>query len=228
MPSSRAMRVYFLRHAESVSNADLGVVALPPERGDRLSDRGREQARLAAAHLGDLGVSRVFSSPLNRARETAQPAGEELGLAVETLDSITELRESEGYGELSAEEQKLHRWSVWMAEHGHDPDYSYRGGESFNDLLGRVRGAKGALEALAEEDGGTLLAVSHGIFLRFFLLDCLLGDGFQASHVPRLWQLRTVNCGLSLFECVTDDEEKDPSPDPWRCLTWMARPWDPP
>jgi len=239
----RSLRAYFLRHAESVSNADAGVVALPPEKGDRLSELGQEQARRAASHLADAvgggALDRILASPLHRARETADVVSEELGLPVETLDSMTELRESEGYGELSAEEQRLHRWSVWMAEHGHDPDYSYRGGESFNDLLGRVRETKAALEAMAERPGGKdgagphVLAVSHGIFLRFFLLDCLLGEDFRASHVPRLWQVRTVNCGMSLFEYHAPDRgeeeaEKDPSPDPWRCITWMARPWDPP
>jgi broad specificity phosphatase PhoE len=227
----RTLRVYFLRHAESVSNADLGVVALPLEQGDRLSDRGREQARMAGDYLAgaELGIKRVVTSPMRRARETAGAVAEELDLPVEVLEDSHELRESEGYGDLSASEQRRHRWSVRMAEHGDDPDYTWRGAESFNELIARVRRVKAALEGLADEDG-PVLAVSHGIFLRFFLFECLLGDDFQPVQAPHLWQLRTVNCGLSLFECVTGDDtdEKDPSPDPWRCITWMGRPWDPP
>src|SRR5215208_2638867 len=218
-------RIFFLRHAESVSNADLGVVALPPERGDRLTDQGREQAVAAGRYLAenDLGIKRVLASPMQRARETADALAGELGLAVETLDDSQELRESEGYGELTAEEQRLHRWSVWMTEHGNDPDYSWQGGESFNDLIGRVRAVRGSLEKLVDENDA-VLAVSHGIFLRFFLMECLLGDAFTASQVGRLWQLRTVNCGLSLFEFLPGEpDEKDPSEDPWRCVTWMAR-----
>jgi len=239
----RTLRAYFLRHAESVSNADPGVVALPSEAGDRLSRLGREQARVAARQLaaatGGGAFDRIFSSPLRRARETADAVSDELAVPVEILDSITELRESEGYGKLPAEEQRLRRWSVWMAEHGHDPDYSYHGGESFNDLLGRVHETKATLEGMAERsaqgDGGegpSVLAVSHGIFLRFFFFDSLLGKAFRASQVGRLWQLRTLNCGVSLFEYRASDRrgqdaEKDPSTDPWRCITWMARPWNP-
>jgi broad specificity phosphatase PhoE len=225
------MRVYFLRHAESVSNADLGVVALPPERGDQLTERGWEQARAAGRYLAgtDLGIERLLTSPMRRARETADGVAEALGLEPATLDDSQELRESEGYGELTPEEQRLHRWSVWMAEHGDDPEYSYQGGESFNDLLARVRSVKGALEGLAGEASTVLLVVTHGIWLRFFLMECLLGHGFEATEVGRLWQVRTVNCGLSLFEYVPGElDEKDPSEDPWRCMTWMARPWDPP
>src|SRR5215211_6582529 len=103
--SSAAMRTlhaYFLRHAESVSNADPGVVALPSKAGDRLSTLGREQARVAARQLaaatGGGAFDRIFSSPLRRARETADAVSDELAVPVEILDSITELRESEGYG----------------------------------------------------------------------------------------------------------------------------------
>ena len=43
----------------------------------------------------------------------------------------------------------------------------------------------------------TVLAVTHGIFLRFLLIDTLLGPGFSPGDVGRLWLLRTTNCGLS-------------------------------
>jgi broad specificity phosphatase PhoE len=228
--ASGSLRAYFLRHAESVSNANLGVVAMPPERGDRLTDQGRGQAAAAGRYLADndLGIQKVFTSPMRRARETAEAVAGEVGLPVEKLEDSQELRESEGYGEMTPEAQRLHRWSVWMTEHGSDPDYSWHGGESFNELIGRVRAVKASLESLAGECDA-VLAVSHGIFLRFFLLECLLGDAFDASQVGRLWQVRTANCGLSLFEFLPGEpDEKDPSEDPWRCVTWMARPWDPP
>jgi broad specificity phosphatase PhoE len=217
------MRVHFLRHGESASNAAPGAMALPGEQGDRLTERGWEQARAAAPHLADLGATRILTSRLRRARETAEALSETLELPVVEIETLHELRESDGYGELSLEEQRLRRWSVWMAEHGDDPDHSYRGGESFNDVLGRVRELQ---RWLASEGGPVELAVSHGIFLRFFLMWSVLGDQFRAGQAQRLWQLGTLNCGLSTFE----HRESDPAryaTDNWRCLTWMARPWNP-
>ena len=83
---------------------------------------------------------------MGRARETAELIGERLGMAVTELPYITELRESRNYATMSAEEQKLRRWSVWMAEHGEDPDFSWQGGESFDQVRGRVRRLKDELE----------------------------------------------------------------------------------
>jgi broad specificity phosphatase PhoE len=70
----------------------------------------------------------------------------------------------------------------------------------------------------------TVIAVSHGIFLRFFLIDSLLGDRFAARDVDRLWQLRTTNCGLSVFEHGERYHPADPPRDGWVCSRWMSPP----
>jgi broad specificity phosphatase PhoE len=216
------MQVHFVRHGESVSNAAPGGMALPAVQGDRLTDLGREQAATVARYLGDVGATRVLTSPLARARETADILGGRLGLPVEELDELQELRESEGYEELALEDQRLRRWSVWMAAHGDDPDYSYRGGETFNQISTRVRRAQERLLALGDEN---LIAVSHGIFLRFFLMNVLLADGFGPSQVQRLWQLESINCGICSFEYRDRDLAANYELDPWTCLSWMERPW---
>jgi broad specificity phosphatase PhoE len=216
------MQVHFVRHGESGSNAAPGGMALPAARGDRLTELGREQAATVARYLGRVGATRVLTSPLQRARETAEILGERLGLPVEELDELRELRESEGYEELSLEDQRLRRWSVWMAAHGDDPDYSYRGGESFNEIRGRVLRAQESLVDLGEE---SVLAVSHGIYLRFFLMHVLFADDFRPSQVQRLWQLESVNCGICSFEYRERDLAANYELEPWSCLSWMERPW---
>lgn len=220
----RGVRAHFLRHGESHSNAAPGAMALPGDRGDRLTERGWAQAREAGRHLGDLGATRILTSPLRRARETAEALAETLALPIVELHELRELRESDGYGELGLEEQRLRRWSVWMAEHGDDPEHSYRGGESFNDVVRRVERVS---EWLIDQGEESYLAVSHGIFTRFFLMRCLLADGFTARHAQRLWQLGTLNCGLTTFEHREPELPTGYALEPWRCLTWMARPWDP-
>jgi broad specificity phosphatase PhoE len=219
------MRVHFLRHGESASNAAPGSIALPGAEGDRLTERGWRQAREAGRHLGGLGATRILASPLRRARETAEALAETLALPIVELPELRELRESDGYGELNLEEQRLRRWSVWMAEHGEDPDHSQRGGESFNDVVRRVWQVQRWLLDAGEP---SYLAVSHGIFLRFFLMQALLDEDFGPRLAPRLWQLGSHNCGLSSFEHSEPDLESNYALERWRCLTWMARPWDPP
>jgi broad specificity phosphatase PhoE len=214
------MIVYFVRHGESASNAAPGGMALPLEQGDRLTERGFQQARAVAERLGAAGATRILASPLRRARETAEVIAERLELPITEVEELRELRESEGFGELSLEDQRLRRWSEWMAEHGNDPDHSYRGGESFNEIARRVRVLQGRLVADGVE---TTIAVSHGIFMRFFLMEVLLAGAFRADQVRDLWQLASFNCGVCGFEHRDPELAATYERRPWRCLSWMAQ-----
>ncbi|HEY8779874.1 MAG TPA: histidine phosphatase family protein [Solirubrobacterales bacterium] len=219
-------RAIFVRHGESVSNAHPELAALPLDQGDRLTDLGRRQSLAAGEALRALEPTVLISSPMGRARETAELIGERLGMAVRELPYISELRESRDYASMSAEDQKLRRWSVWMAEHGDDPDFSWHGAETFEEVRGRVRRLKDELER--EYTDQRPLIVTHGLFLRFFLFDSLLGDAFGPNLAGRLWYVRSVNCGVSVFEQGERWHPADADTPGWSCVSWMSRPWDPP
>ena len=194
-------------------------MALPLERGDRLTERGFEQAHGVAERLGDAGATRILASPLRRARETAEVIAERLDLEITEVEELRELRESEGFGDLSLEDQRPRRWSEWMAEHGDAPDHSYRGGESFNEITERVLALQ---ERLVADGVETTIAVSHGIFMRFFLMEVLLAGAFGPHQVRDLWQLASVNCGVCGFEYRDPEVAETYARRPWRCLSWMA------
>ncbi len=212
------MRALFLRHGESVSNADPERVSLPVAEGDRLTERGWEQSRAAGRALLSAGATRLLVSPMRRAAETAEAVNESLGLPIERLDRIHELREPEGFGEMSPERQMLARFSVRMSEQASDPDHAPPGAESFNQVLGRVHRLKSLLEQRREE---LPLLVTHGLFLRFFFFDSLLGEQFGPATAARLWQLRSVNCGLSVFERGERWHPADADTPGWTCVSWM-------
>jgi probable phosphoglycerate mutase len=217
------MRLLILRHGESHSNAHPTAPALPEAEGDRLTERGREQAEAAARWLAGREIDRLIVSPMRRARETAEPIAAAIGLEPEVDEGIHELREASDYLELPPEEQKLRRWSVWMAEHGDDPGWAPDGGESFETVLGRVLAFKARLAELPPDE--TALVISHGIFKRFFLVHSLLEERFGPAEVHRLWHLRTVNCGLSTFDDGERRHPADPELRGWVCSAWMTRPW---
>ena len=195
-------------------------MSLPIAEGDRLTERGREQARAAGRALRASGATQLLSSPMERATETAEALSESLGLAVERLEGIHELREPEGFGKMSPEEQMLARFSVRMSEHAGEPDHAPPGAESFNQVLGRVHRLKSLLESRAEE---LPLIVTHGLFLRFFFFDSVLGEQFGPAAAARLWQLRSVNCGLSVFERGERWHPADAETPGWTCVSWMER-----
>ena len=89
-----------------------------------------------------------------------------------------------------------------------------------------MRRLKAELERGA--DGELPLLVTHGIFTRFFLLDSVLGEGFEAPMAAGIWNLGSHNCGLS---DLRPRREPRPGRQPiagWTCLTWMERPWSRP
>jgi len=67
------MKLYFLRHA---SAADVA----PSDAERKLTKEGEEESRIAGAALAELGVkpTRIFSSPLVRARQTVEIVAKEL------------------------------------------------------------------------------------------------------------------------------------------------------
>ena len=74
------MRLIIVRHGE------------PDYARDCLTPTGRLQAQAAAERLRDEGVAAVFSSPMGRALETARYTADALGLSLQTLDFMHELR----------------------------------------------------------------------------------------------------------------------------------------
>ena len=76
------MRLYLVRHAEAAAGG--------PDELRPLTPAGREQARALAARLRSEGVrpDAIVSSPLVRARETAQLLAAELGVEIRADDRV--------------------------------------------------------------------------------------------------------------------------------------------
>ncbi len=79
--------VHLLRHGEVHNPEGVMYGRLP---GYSLSEDGRRMALAAADALRDRDVAEIVSSPLERARETAAPVAEALGLPVGTDDRLLE------------------------------------------------------------------------------------------------------------------------------------------
>ena len=60
------------------------------QRGWRLSDRGRQEAEAVARHLGGRPIARVYTSPLERAVQTATVIAGTCGGEVEPRDDLVE------------------------------------------------------------------------------------------------------------------------------------------
>jgi probable phosphoglycerate mutase len=141
-----------VRHGETEGNAArqlLGRAESP------LTARGRSDATALGAALGP--VSRLVSSPLGRARHTAEALG--LDLPVEVDERWIEV----DYGELEGRALRAvppELWSRWRA----DSTFAPPGGESLAEVGVRVRAACDELFGRAGEGArgvGDVVVVSH-------------------------------------------------------------------
>lgn len=116
---------------------------------------GWEQAHALAERLADVGVTRVVSSDLRRAVETATPLAERLALEIEPDPRLREVNNGEWTGLLP--EEIAERWpSLWEAYVAGE-DVPRPGGERWAQVRERVRAA--LADRLGEE---TVVAVTHG------------------------------------------------------------------
>ncbi len=159
------MELVLVRHAQPV-RVDEGEADGPADPG--LSEPGKGQARLLADWLAAEPLDALVTSPLRRARETAAPVAETLGLAVEVDPGLTEYDATAGaYIPIEElREAKDERWYAtiegrWADAGGVDP-------AEFQ------RHVVPAIDALIERFAGRrVVVVTHGGVLNVFLAHVL-------------------------------------------------------
>jgi probable phosphoglycerate mutase len=153
--TGRPTRLLLLRHGQT----ELSLQRRYSGRGNPpLTALGREQAARAAKMLAAKGgIAAVISSPLGRARETAEAAAAALGVPVEVHDGLieTDFGEWEGltFAEAAQRDPGLH--ARWIG----DPTVAAPGGESFEEVLERVEAV--LRDLLRRYPGANVVVVSH-------------------------------------------------------------------
>ena len=145
----RSVPFWYLRHGETDWNAQglsQGNVDIP------LNPTGLAQARSAAERLRHRGIATIISSPLSRARVTAEIVGEALGLSVQIDDGLREVR----FG--VQEGQPMSDWFANWVAGTFTPD----GAETFPALRRRAVTAANRATALPP----VVLVVAHGALFR--------------------------------------------------------------
>jgi 2,3-bisphosphoglycerate-dependent phosphoglycerate mutase len=103
------MELLLIRHAEPVRVVEADAPADPP-----LRDRGRRQAERLAAWLADEDLDGIVSSPMRRARETAEPVAAAHRLEVVIDNELAEF-DREGTSYIPYEELKATRDPRFLA-----------------------------------------------------------------------------------------------------------------
>ncbi|WP_299446536.1 histidine phosphatase family protein [uncultured Phycicoccus sp.] len=145
--------VHLLRHGE-VHNP--GRVLYGRLSGYHLSDLGRRMAEVAAAHLADHDIVHIVSSPLERARETAEPLAAVHGLPVTVDDRVLEARNDFQGLPVAGGQGLLRHPRLWVKMlNPFRPSW----GEPYADIVLRMRDA--IVDARAAARGHEAVIVSH-------------------------------------------------------------------
>ena len=168
-PARVATSLVLLRHGETPLSVERRFSGL----GDPdLTGNGLAQAAAAAAKLSaePYRLDAIVTSPLKRARQTAEAVAQRTGLDVEVDEDLREVDFGAWEGYTFTEVQR--RWPAEMAAWLADPAQAPPDGESFETVATRVGRAQ---ERLIERyEGKTVLVVSHvtpiKTLLRFALL----------------------------------------------------------
>lgn len=209
------MRLLFVRHGETDHNKARRIQG--PLLDDPLNATGQEQARALAAHIaaeqaaGAIHLDAVYSSPLQRAWQTAESIAQIFGLAPIPIKGFQEfswgryLGATETGDTLEAMKKAHAEWKGGNVGY-RLPDGPAFAGESPEIAWARARGALFPL--LERHPTGTIALVAHGRINKIMLAALIHGDLSRMEEFPQ------GNTSLTLLE--RDDHA--PPAGPWRAL----------
>lgn len=190
--TGRPTRLLLLRHGQT----ELSVQRRYSGRGNPpLTTLGREQAERAAKVLAAKGdIAAVVTSPLDRARETAEAVGAALDVPVRVVDGLieTDFGDWEGLTFREAAERDPDLHARWLG----DPALRAPGGESFDEVRERVEAVRRDL--VLRYPGVNIVVVSHVTPIKT-LLQLALGVGPSL-----LYRLHLDLASLSVAEFYPD------------------------
>jgi broad specificity phosphatase PhoE len=186
--SDTPLRILIIRHAETEWNRlrrVQGVSDIP------LNERGVAQAEALGHRLAVEPLRAIYSSPLLRARQTAEAIARTHGIAVEILPGIAEFNqgtfEGKAFGDLIVEHADL------LAAFAKDPaDVRIPGGETMAEV--QVRAWNAFTGILSRHETGSVAMVGHNMTNLALLCRFL---GMELSRFRRLTQSST---GLTILE----------------------------
>ncbi|MBM3970406.1 MAG: histidine phosphatase family protein [Planctomycetes bacterium] len=158
-----ATQLLLVRHGTTDANVQVPYILQGSSIDLPLNDNGRRQAQQVAGFLADHPIKHVYSSPLQRAAETAGVIAGRHGLAVNQIAEITECHvgvwEGKDWDTIARETPEAYRLF-----HEDPAAHPYLGGESYSDVLRR---AWPAFERLLHRHvGDTVVVVAHNIVNR--------------------------------------------------------------
>ena len=192
------MRLYIMRHGETDWNK---ARRLQGQADIPLNEVGRSIARQTAAGMKDITLDAVYSSPLIRAKETAQIV---IGKREVPLLEDDRLREM-SFGPYEGLCCAADNWEIPDPEfenffHAPDRYIPPEGGDAFTDVLKRVSDFTAELSGNARYSGSNILIVCHGVVVGSFL------SIIKKRTIAGFWDDKVQkNCAVNVVDVLDAD-----------------------
>ncbi|MCI1269604.1 MAG: histidine phosphatase family protein [Ruminococcus sp.] len=176
--------VYIVRHAEALGNIQgifQGSIDLP------ITENGYRQLEALSERFKNIRYDAVYSSPLERARVTAEYINKNHGLEIKFEKFLEEINAGDFEGRKWSDLPAMYpnEYDAWK----NSPDkFKAPNGETMKQVYQRM--TCGMKKICAKEIGKTIVVVSHGCAVKNFLCYC---NGWDNSKMNELgWSDNTA------------------------------------
>ncbi len=200
------MRVYFIRHGETEGN--IKEVYQYPDTP--LSPAGLEQSKTLASRFKKIKIDKIFSSPYERTKQTAELVNKVIGKQIEYWEELKELVKPSEFLGKGYFDKKLDSIKKEILEHIDEENWRYSNEENFYDLRKRAEGIVTKLGKL--EEGEDILLVTHEGFMKFIIAALMYGENINHELFGYFFHFfKHTNTGITVLEKKGKD---------WKLLTW--------
>lgn len=183
------VRLYITRHGETKWNTEK---RLQGWLNSPLTEKGILQGNLLHNAVKMYKISKIYSSPSERALKTAKAARGDLDIEIEIMDELKEMNMGNWEGKTLTEIEKKEPEN--FENYWTKPELFVKSnGEDFNDLLKRTK--KAVDQILKDNHEGDIMIVTHGVTLKSLL------SQFTEEDFYKFWTRPVVDqASISLVE----------------------------
>jgi probable phosphoglycerate mutase len=187
----RPTTILMVRHGQTPTTGKLLPGRAP---GLHLADVGVQQAERAGERIAELAkVDAIYTSPMERARETAAPIGKAVGMRPKVDRGLIECDFGDWTG---AELKQLMKLPEWRTVQKAPSTFRFPNGESFTEMQVRMVTALDRLRA--QHPGAVIVCVSHADTIKAAMAHAL------GTHLDLFQRIVISTCSISGIAWSTD------------------------
>ena len=184
--------IFLVRHGETKLNK---ASVFRGHLDIELNETGLRQAAAAGERFKEISIDKIYSSPLQRALQTAEAIASHHKLEIERREEFNDMNLGiwEGMEKAAVAEKYPDQWDLWV---NNPTELKIPNGETLNDVS--TRAFSGLSKIVSEDSHDKIVIVTHRIICKLLILN-IFGIGLNG-----FWKIHQDTCCINLFKFNTD------------------------